>query len=286
MSTPKEEKVPAAPPVDPLEIAAYRYYYKPMAIFFNAFHLRAFVSAAIEWQGNVLDIGCSDGACGVMLMEAVGAPKQLTGIDLSANAIAAASPAAKAVYNEMICANAVELPFDDESFGSLVSNASMLSIDPGLEQALKETYRVLKPGGAFYATVCTDQYEQHYWITKLLHAVGARKLARRYMDKMNRRMQQAHLYTPERWQELFRGAGFEVQETFGFLPLRLTPLWSFLAWTPMRIHGVLKLIPWPGLHRFVSRFYQARFAPLYRETPPKCPPEECGYIFLKLTKPS
>lgn len=280
------DSTPQTDRVDPLEIAAQRYYYKPMAIFFNAFHLRAFVTAAVEWRGDVLDIGCSDGACGVMLTEAVGAPERMTGIDISAEKIAEAGPAAKAVYGEMICANAVELPFDDASFGTLVSNASMLSIDPGLERALQEAFRVLKPGGTFYATVCTEQYEQNYWITKLLHAVGARKLARRYMDQMNRRMQQAHLYTPEDWQERFRAAGFEIEETFGFLPLPLTPLWSFLAWTPLRIHGVLKIIPWPGLHRLVSRIYKTLFTRPYRNSAPKCPPEECGYIFLKVRKPA
>ncbi len=275
----------AAPFEDPLDIATRRYYFKPMAAFFNAFHLRAFKTADIQWKAPVLDVGCSDGEYGVMLAEALGPPGEMIGIDLSAEAIQQAGEKARALYKEMICANATALPFDDESFHTVVSNASMLSIDPGLDRALREVHRVLKPGGSFYASVCTDQYEQNYWITRLLKGLGCTGWARRYMDAMNRRMQQAHLYAPDRWVALFEAGGFEVKQHFGFLPLSHTPLWSFLAWTPLRLHGIVKLIPCAPLHRGLSALYKKWFGGIYRRTALKLPPEQCGYIFIEAVKP-
>lgn len=269
---------------EPLTIASRRYYHKPMAIFFNAFHLRAFKTAAIKLDAPICDVGCSDGEYGVMLAGALGPLEKMTGIDLSADAIAKANDKARALYDDMVCGNATEMPFANESFQTVISNASMLSIDPGLEKALEEVYRVLQRGGRFYATVCTDQYEQNYWLARLLKRMGCPEYARRYMDAMNRRMQQAHLYAPDQWTALFEGAGFEIVQHFGFMPLRLVPLWSFLAWTPLRLHGAVKLIPCASLHRCLAALYERLFGGIYKRTPAKLEPEQCGYIFIEAVK--
>ena len=149
---------------------------------------------------------------------------------------------------------------------------------------MKEVHRVLREGGVFYATVCTERYEQQYWLSRALNRLGCRRWARRYMDSMNRRMQQGHLYAPERWAELFEENRFKVVEMFGFLPLALTPLWSFLAWTPLRLHGAFKRVPCARLHRGLAALYEKLFRGLYERTPPKLDPEQSGYIFIKAVK--
>lgn len=275
---------PEASTLCPLAVAAERYFFKPMAIFFNAFHLRAFQTAGMRWEPPVLDVGCSDGEFGVILARTVGFSGEMTGVELSADAIQQAGDEARALYKTMVCANAADLPFDAGTFKTVVINASLTSIHPGLEKAMKEVHRVLREGGAFYATACTDRYEQHYWLSRILNRLGCRRLARRYMNSMNRRMQQGHLYAPARWVELFEENGFRVVQMFGFFPLALTPLWSFLAWTPFRLHGAVKLIPCARLHRGLAALYEKLFRGLYERTPLKLDPERSGYIFIKAVK--
>ncbi len=269
---------------DPLDIATRRYFYKPYASYFNAFHLRAFQTARVQWKSPVLDVGCSDGEFGLILAETVGVPDEMTGVDLSSAAIERAAPDARALYQSMQCANAGALPFADNVFGTVVISASLISIDPGLEQAMAEAHRVLRRGGTVYATVCTDQYEQYYWISRLLNRLGCRRAARCYMNSMNRRMQQGHLYTPDRWIRLFEENGFSVTRHFGFLPLRLVSIWSVLAWTPLRLHSAVKAVPCPRVHRGIAAFYKRLFSGLYERTPTKLEPEESGYIFIEAVK--
>jgi|GEM_PF-3132231 len=264
----------------PLQVATTRYYYKPMAAFFNAFHLRAFWAADVELRSPVLDVGCSDGEYGLLLAEILGPPDQITGVDISAEAIASAGSQAKELYDKMVVASATTLPFKDKSFNSVVVNASLTSIDPDLDKALHEAGRILKTGGVFYATVCTDQYEHKLWINRLLSRVGLHRMAARYRKSMNRRMQQAHLLPHQEWIERIERGGFTVIDHFGFMPLSLVPFWSFLAWTPLRAHSVFRFMRSPRLHRAVARLYQRLFAGVYNKTPSRLDSSRSGYVFI------
>lgn len=268
----------------PLNIATKRYFYKPMAAFFNAFHLRAFYAADVRLKSPVLDIGCSDGEYGVLLAELLGAPDRMVGVDISSKAIASAGPKAGDIYEDMQVASGAQLPFDDHTFNTVVINASLTSIDPGLDRTLAEAYRVLKDGGMFYASVCTDQYEKMYWINRLLSRSGLHGAAERYRKSMNKRMQQTHLFPPARWIERIETCGFSVSDQFGFMPLSLVPFWSFLAWTPLRVHGVLKLVRWPLLHRVAENGYRKLFSRVYDQTSARLDPAESGYMFISAVK--
>ncbi len=270
----------------PLETASRYYYFKPMAVFFNALHLRAFQTAGLCWKTPVLDIGCSDGSYGLLMAEVLGAPDHILGIDVDEKAISCARTEAKMLYDDMLVASAAQLPFDDNAFEMIIVNASLVSIQPGLEASMREAYRVLKAGGRFYATVCTDAYEKQYWIARLLRGLGLGALARHYMHAMNRRMQQAHLLSWENWIQLFEDNGFRVVQHFGFLPLRLVPLWSFLAWTPLRIIGISKRIPWPWLHKKMAVLWTHVFAGIYTRTESKLDSQKSGYILIEAIKVS
>lgn len=268
----------------PLTIATRRYDYKPMAAFFNAFHLRAFCTARVELTSPVLDIGCSDGEFALLLSELLGPPESMSGVDISPRAIASAGERAAALYDQMQVASGSQLPFEDQSFQTVVVNASLTSIQPGLDETLREAFRVLKPGGTFYASVCTDQYEHHYWLSRLFSRCGMPGVARRYRNAMNRRMQQAHLLSPDAWIERVERSGLRVTDRFGFMPLSLVPLWSFLAWTPLRVHGLLKYIPSPRLHRAAANGYRRWFSRGYDRTPSRLDLSESGYLFLSAVK--
>jgi len=277
MNSPSDSK-------DMLALSAKRYWFKPVAIFFNAFQLRAYRVAGMKLDSPVLDVGCSDGGFGVLLSEALGRPEQLAGIDTLQGALDAAGDEARALYREMLRASATELPFPDRSFKTVMANASLFAIHPDLDKAIAEFHRVLQPGGVFYASVCTDQYDQHYWLTRLLKRAGSPSLAQRYADAMNARLMQTHRFTPQQWQERIVRGGFSIRQCSGFLSLADTPFWSFLAWTPLRVNGVLRYVTSPGWRSRIAAFHERCFRRRFENRAALLPPETCGYIFIEAVK--
>lgn len=269
---------------DPLEVATRQYFYKPLAAFFNAFHLRAYQTARVVLRSPVLDVGCGDGEFGVMLTSVLGEADTMEGLDPDAAKVASANEDARRVYEAMHVGSATDMPFDKDRFRTVVCNASIVSIHPGLDTALDGISALLEPGESFYATACTAEFEQHYWVAQLLTYLRMPGLARRYKNALNRRMQQVHLCSPDEWVDRFEKAGLKVKQHFGFFPTSHVFIWSILAWTPLRVLGVSKLIPWPGLHRALSRFYAFLLRGIYERTPTKLPPDECGYIFIEAVK--
>ncbi len=269
---------------DMLTLSCRRYWFKPVAAFFNALQLRAYQAAGVELASPVLDVGCSDGGFGVLLSDAFGKPDHLSGIELLKNALDAAGPEARSLYREMIHGSATDLPFPDESFQTVTANASLFAIHPGLDTAIAEFRRVLRPGGTLYVSVCTDRYDQHYWLTRLLHRAGSDCLARRYADSMNARMMQTHLFSPKEWQSHLVRGGFVIRQCHGFLSLTDTPFWSFLAWTPLRVNGVLRYISSPSCRNRVAACYEHLFRKRFEASRELLPAEDSGYIFIEARK--
>ena len=94
---------------------------------------------------KILDIGCGTGNLSLELAK-LGA--EVTGVDISEAMLVKAREKAKKenLDIEFYCADVHNLPFDDETFDAVVS-LSALEFVPDLSEALKEAYRVLKPGG-------------------------------------------------------------------------------------------------------------------------------------------
>jgi SAM-dependent methyltransferase len=91
---------------------------------------------------KVLEIGCGTG---FFTKEIVKIPVQLTAIDISPELIAVAR---KNILNsnvEFIIDNAYQMTFDDQTFNSVIGSSVLHHLD--VDSALKEIYRVLKPGG-------------------------------------------------------------------------------------------------------------------------------------------
>ena len=99
-----------------------------------------------------LDVGCGDGYFTSCVLET---PLE-AGIDLKPEAVARAL--AQGVYRQAIVGNVCRMPFADRSFASVFSNCVLEHID-GIDEAMAEVGRVLKPGGTFLATVATPRWE-------------------------------------------------------------------------------------------------------------------------------
>ena len=104
---------------------------------------------------EVLDFGCAWGRIAFHLQKK---GYNVTGFDLNDNAIAAANETARktnVMYTERVkfeTANAIELPFPEESFDACILQAFLTTIiqPEDRKKILSEAYRVLKEDGILY----------------------------------------------------------------------------------------------------------------------------------------
>lgn len=282
-----ELEISSAPDVRPdyLDRASACYYYKPMAALFGALHLRAYASSGIKLDSPVLDIGCSDGLFGVLLTDSLGVHPSLTGVEMNAQALKNAGARARGRYKAMIQASATDLPFADASFKTVMFNASLFAVKPGLESALSEAFRVLEPGGELFATVATHDYSCCCWLARLLDMAGLHRQSRRYSSSMDQRIMLFHLYTASEWTSLVEQPGFSVRQCFGFMSPGITTYWSFLAWTPLRLLGAARYIPGAALRRIMSRLVSGILRKPYEQAGAAIDPDKATYILIKAVKP-
>ena len=115
----------------------------------------------------VLDIGCGDGHFASIAYTTL--PIDV-GIDVMKRDLpeAAARPG---VYREVMFASATDLPFDDASFGTVVSNCVIEHI-PDNAAVLREISRVLRPGGTFATTLPSEHYPDFLLGSTIFRKVG------------------------------------------------------------------------------------------------------------------
>jgi SAM-dependent methyltransferase len=120
--------------------------------------LVAIVAAA---PSRVLEVGCGWGELAAWIAKDTGA--EVIATDLSPRMVDLARRAGV----EARIADVQELPFEDASFDAVVA-AWMLYHVPDLERGLSEIARVLRPGGAFFATT-----NSRYHLQELRELVGS-----------------------------------------------------------------------------------------------------------------
>jgi SAM-dependent methyltransferase len=108
-----------------------------------------FVSDQDIRDKTILDIGCGFGWCEVSFLKR--GARHITGIEISEVDL---DTIRKNITDERLTtmvASAIELPFPDESFDTVVSWEVIEHIPKGTEESMfAEVARVLKPGGTFY----------------------------------------------------------------------------------------------------------------------------------------
>lgn len=106
---------------------------------------------------SVLDCGCGPGTMTLGIASILG-PGQVIGIDFAASQIEKAKRLAAELFIENVTfqiASCYSLPFSDTTFDRIFSHALMEHLSTPM-QALKELFRVLKPGG--YIGVCSPDF--------------------------------------------------------------------------------------------------------------------------------
>lgn len=177
---------------------------------------------------DVLDVGCGQG---IDLVNYALNGARVVGVDLTPRHVELARThlGAMGLTGEVVEGDAEALPFKDASFDRVSSNG-VLHHTPGIDAALREAHRVLRPSGEA-TIVLYNRRSAHYWIEQVLHegvlrgkllrersmegvlsagvevsSIGARPLVR--------------VYSPRRLRRKLRAAGFRLVsvEVRHFLP--------------------------------------------------------------------
>lgn len=151
----------------------------------------------------VLDLGCGDGTFTRLLFR----PPVEAGIDLNPDEVARAQRSG--VYKQALCVSAVTLPFADGSFASVFSNCVLEHVD-GIDLALAEIRRVLKPGGALLTTVPTPRWESDGPLP-VLRRLGLDGLSERMNDVLRRMWRHVTMEEQEQWRARLARAGMTLR---------------------------------------------------------------------------
>jgi len=152
-------------------------------------------------QKDVLEVGCGTG---LIMRGLKDTAKRIVGIDISPGML---EEARKRGF-EVVEGNAEKLPFEDESF-DLVYSYKVLAHVPGIENAVREMARVLRPGG--------------YMVAEFYNALSIRHLAKTIgrPGKISDGRTEAEVYT--RWDT--------PRQIRNYLPLGMT----FEGWRGVRV---------------------------------------------------
>lgn len=112
---------------------------------------------------SVLDVGCGQG---IDLVRYARSGAVATGIDLTPRHVELANShlTALGLAGTAIVGDAEAMPFEAASFDRVSSNG-VLHHTPGIEAAVREVHRVLRPGGEFRMIVY-NKSSLHYWMNQ------------------------------------------------------------------------------------------------------------------------
>jgi O-methyltransferase/aklanonic acid methyltransferase len=210
---------------------------------------------------RVLDVATGKGAVLLPVARRVGPEGHVIGIDLSGTILQEAEQSVRAnglTNVELRKMDAEHLEFPDQTF-DFVTCAFALNLFQDQEAAVREMYRVCKPGG--YISVTT------FSKTQPVYDPALPILMQQFMAyRVELRMPQPIAYTPQEVEALLNRSGFRSVETYSetndIVYANLEDLWAFILTLPLRV-------PIMGMNEETrARFkdeYLAKFRPMFRQ---------------------
>lgn len=184
----------------------------------------------LEFKPPMLDIGCGDGLFASMFFE----ERIEYGIDISPTE--AASAKKTGTYKNVMVANALNIPFKDESFTTVFSNCVLEHIPP-IDDVLKEISRILKKDGKLIFTVPSDIYGEQLFYSSFFKKIRLNKLGILYSKKLNSICRHHNLHNPAIWEKKLEMAGLKLVSSDRYLSPAATK-----AHDLMLIFGMVSLI--------------------------------------------
>ena len=150
---------------------------------------------------RVLDIGSGPGLLAYDMAKTVGKAGRLCGLDISESFLdMAKNRCAEMPWAEFHAGEATDLPFEDGAFDAAVST-QVYEYVPGIEKALRELHRILRPGGRALI-IDTD------WDSIVCHTSDPERHAR-ILKAWDEHLHDPYL--PKTLGPKLRQAGFDVQ---------------------------------------------------------------------------
>jgi SAM-dependent methyltransferase len=242
-----------------LDVAISHYYWKPAVCLFRALELDAYLAAGHRAASPCLDLGCGDGSVSRMLLDAGLIDGPVVGLDLSASQLDKAR--ALGHYERLVGASAESMPFERETFASIVCNGVLEALPETPVLAIREAARVIKPGGVFFLTVPTDRFIGAMLWPRLLGIIS-KGLARAYVQRFNNRLEHHGPYlSAAEWKAHLASSGFELVYEQSFLFDASGAAYNLLVMHVLRPLRVLKWWgpkPPKGLRRLLGSMIEGR----------------------------
>ncbi len=170
----------------------------------------------VELNAKALDVCCGTGDWSFSLSEAVGEGGEVIGLDFSQNMLSVAKERMEShSLNNVtfIHGNAMELPFTDNYFDYVTVGFGLRNV-PDYLQALKEMYRVVKPGGL---VVCLETSQPkgvifnklYYFYFKNIMPLFGKLFAKSYQEYVWLHESAKDFPGKEQLKKIFEDAGFE-----------------------------------------------------------------------------
>jgi ubiquinone/menaquinone biosynthesis C-methylase UbiE len=210
---------------------------------------------------RVLDVATGTGAVLLPAARRVGQEGHVTGIDLSGAIVQEAERLAHAAGLSNIALHKMDaeyLEFPDQSF-NVVMCALSLFFFPGMKAALREMYRVCKPGGYIGVSLFNKTPPPFNPALPLL-------MQQTMAYQAEVRSPQQIAYAPEEVEALLSQSGFHSVETFSetsdIVYANVDDLWAFQMTTAMR--AFIMSMSEETRERFKAEYF-AKLRPLFRQ---------------------
>lgn len=202
-----------------------QYWFAPPVALWRAIEMR--ILARETFPPPILDLGCGDGLIAQALfadeIHNEAEPPIALGFDPWLDQVRKA-PECRA-YGAVQQAMGDAMPYPDASFNTVVSN-SVLEHIPDLTPVLRETARVLKPGGRLITTVPSDAFRRQLWGYSSRATRGDQAGAEAYAQAVDRWLEHYRYPSPEQWQDMLEQAGMRLVRAVYYIPAMVEAMWD------------------------------------------------------------
>ena len=209
----------------------------------------------------ILDLGCGFGE----FAEALEETTFDVGLDISERDLEIAR--ASNLYSELYLGDARKLPFDDNTFGSIIS-VSVIEHVTEVDKVFAEAHRVLRPGGKLLITVETDEVDGHGIYRPLLQKMGLKGMSDFLNDVYNGVFHRETLLTKAEWRSRVEDAGFVIECSEDIISARIVKLFNIFLITAVPAQILRYTIGTRRIYRpkFATNLLTAIFRPYIRDT--------------------